>query len=485
MKKLQVELKTGLLELTILKDGKLILGEYKGAKTNAHEIKKAMKRLGIKYGYLNNCISLVESGAAGEMPVAQAFIEDEPGEMKYHFKTSWKHEELLHYLKSGLFDSITLIQKVCRNDMLLSLIKTPSTVLKYPDGRREILHEHSDGDVHFYLGKNVRLGRDINTIVSNIDGIAMRDIFGVVSVLPDVRVNSIGKAHGLVRYEKGLYVGNDIQSDSDVQSSGSIFVGGLIRSAAVKAAGPIHASYGIDNPRQKESGGIEAGQSIFTSFIRNYRVHSSACIIVKGYIDKSSVQCSDTMAVPIIRSSKIGVGKKLYVNNIEAGCTINLGPYYIKDDNYNEIKNIHDRHLKRMLDMENDVRSVIERIRYEKQLALTQLQKMKKISPETIPQDLILNRFYRNLFLADKELDSNILRYEKQIDSLSEERLRLSFYERQHHEEGSVEIICLGTIAADTVIIAPNQTMKLDEPQENVSIKLDSTSGTLNIHQLN
>jgi len=484
MKKQQAELNSGLFEQTVLKDGKLVLGEYKGARTNSHEIKKTMMRLGIKYGFLESFLSLMESGTAGQIPIAQAFIEDEPGELKYHFKTSWDYEDAQHLLESGSFETINLVQHVGGNDLLVSLLKTPSTVLKYPDGRKEILHEHSDGDVHYYLGENVRLGRDINTIVSNIDGIAMRDVFGVVSVLPAVRVNSIGKGHGLVSYEKGLHVQNDIRTGSEVQAAGSIYVGGLIRSASVEAEGSVQSNYGIDNPSQKDTGKVEAGQSVYSSFIRNCRVTANGFVLIKGYIDRSRVQSLDSIIVPVIRSSVIRTGRKLFVNNIEAGCTIYLGPYFMKDTKYGETKNFHNQHLKRMLDLENDVTSIIERIKYEKGLALNQLKKLKKISPEAIPNDTILNRFYRNLISADRELNAGIERYEKQIDRLSEERMRLSFYERQYHEEGNAEIICLGSIAEGTVITGPNETITLDKTLENVSIKMDSSGGKLDIHPL-
>jgi len=481
MKKQQTDFNGGVFELTTLKDGKLVLGEYRGPRSNSHEIKKTMMRLGIKYGFLENNIGLIQSGTAGQIPVSQAYIEDEPGELKYHFKTSWEEDEALNLISSGPFDTINMAQQVCRNDLLVSLVKNPSTGIKFPDGRRELLYEHPDGDVQFYLGENVRLGRDINTIVSNIDGAVKRDIFGVVSVLPVMRVSSIGKGHGLVHYEKAMHVENDIRTGSNVQITGSLHVGGLIRSAEVEAAGSIHSNYGIDNPTQKDIGRVESGQSVYSSFIRNCRVTSSGFILIKGYIDKSRVQTLDTIAVPVIRSSVIRAGRRLYVNKIEPGCTIYLGPYFNKDTAYTEAKNFHNQHLKRLMDLENDITGTIERIRYEKGLALNQIKKLKKISPENIPNDTILNRYYRNLVSADTELASGIEKYEKQTDSLSQERMRLSFYERQYYGENTAEIICLGSVAAGTVITAPNQTLTLEEELENVTIIMESSSGELKI----
>ena len=479
MKKIEAELKSGILHIVTLNDGKLILGEYKGEKTYSYELKKALKRTGIISGHLQNCLHLIESGTAGQIPVAQAFIEDEPGELEFHFEKKWTRAEIIHLLETNKIDSIRFISYVKKNDLLVSLIKNPCTVLKYPSGKNEVLEELSSHDMELYGDKNVVVDLQKKAIFSAIDGFVQKDLFGVVSVSPQEQVKSIGKAHGNVTYENALRIEQDMRSESDVYCNSGVIVGGMARSSRIEAGGSIHVNYGFDNPSGSEKGYAVSGQAISASAIRNYNVRAVFYVVSDTVIGGSKVDCQGTVITSRIKASTIKVGSTLYVNDIEGNSQIFLGPYFVKEAKYTELKNYHEQHVKRQLDLESEIRIIQDKIRHEQKIALIQLQKLKKLTPENISSDVLLNRYYQNLLTYRNELAESIRRYEKQMHLISKERMKMAYFEREFFNKARAEIVCLGTLAAGTVIVAPNETLKIKENKKGVSIKLDADSGKL------
>ena len=484
MNEIQTNLKNGVLSLILLRKGKLVIGKYKGHKTNVYELQKALKSVGITHGYLNNSISLIASGTAGQIPLAQAYIADEPGQLHYHFEKRWTKMEIMRLLQMGKFETVDLKQQVSKDDLLVSLTKAPTSILRYPDGRKENLNDLGISDLHFYSGRNVRISDKNKAIYANLNGLAFRDAFGVVSVAPVLIFKSIGKVHGHVSYDESLLVENDVRSGANIDSSANLFIGGVARSAKMEAAGTITVSFGLDNADRSELGQIGAGQSVFASTIRNYKIRAGTYILVKTTIDSSNIQCLNTVIAPKINASEIRVGNKLYAHTITGNTRVYLGPYFIKDAQYNKIKNFHAQHQRRLIDLKNEATILRDKIEHGKKNALIHLKKLKTVSPDSIPGDVLLNRYYTNLHSDLVKLDSAINKYERQINLISQERMRLAYYERQFIEDGSAEVICTGAIAAGTVISAPNHTMKLNSQRQNVSIKLDSASGKLELKQL-
>lgn len=484
MKRIDTELKNGILELVVLNNGRLILGEYKGEKTYTYELQKALKRSGIINGYLNNCLNLIESGTAGQIPVAQAFIEDEPGELEFHFEKKLERAEIIDLLKTKNFGSLNLFHDVKKGDLLVSLLKTSSIVLKYPNGSNEVLQKLDSSNMEYYKGKNVSVDVEEKALFSKIDGLAQRDLFGTVSVFPQAQVKSIGKAHGRVSYDSALGVEQDIRSESDVYSAAGIYVGGMTRSSRIEAGGSIYVNYGFDNPKQSDLGYAVAGQSIFASAIRNYHIRAAFYIISNTVIENSSVSCLSTIITPRIKSSEIKVGNKLFVNEIEGNSQIYLGPYFTKDPKYDETKNFHQQHIKRQYDLESETRIIIDKIRHEQRIALIQLQKLKKVSSDNIHGDVLLNRYYQNLISLNAEMEGSIKKYERQMHLINKERIRMAYYERQFFNEANAEIICLGALEEGTIITAPNETIKMETSRKNVSIKLDSVTGKVVFYDL-
>jgi len=484
MQKKTVELKTGKLDLVLLRDGKLVLGEYIGEKTYKFELIKSLKRAGITNGYIENCLSMIEGGVTGQLPVAQAFIEDEPGSVSFPFEQNFSAEVLKNCVKTGRFENLDLLQSVGKGEKVLSITSSPQTVLKYPNGNNEQLKKLNTQDISYYASVNTKVNEDNKSIISEIDGCASRTVYGDVSVFQLSKVKSIGKAHGKIYYESALNVEADIRSESDVDTTSNLIVRGMIRASKIEAGGNIQCGFGLDNPKKLEIGKVKAGQSLFTSSIRNYKVWAGKYVVAKSSIEHSNVQCLHTIATPLIKASEIRVGNKLYVHNVMDGSRIFLGSYFVKDTGIENILNYHAQHEKRLTDIETEISFIKERLLHERANSIKQITKLKRISPQMIPKDVFLNKYYINQVNGLKDLGQKIDQYVKQNSIITQDKLRLSFYEQQFKNDLPVEMIVTGTLSAGTIITAPNEILRIKSTLTRVSVKLDEVTGKISVDKI-
>ncbi len=480
-----VELKNGKLTLQFLLDGRLVCGEYTGEKTYKHELIKALKRGGISGGYIENCISLLQSGKTGQLPLAEGYTEQEPGEILFLFEKKLTPNTSVKSVKSGIFETIDLLQPVKKGETLVKTVSPPRTVMKYPDGNVKILKDLKTHSRPFNSTANTRIPSDSTSLISEIEGSASRSVLGDVAVYPLTTIKSIGKAHGRVFYESALKVEADIRSESDVETASNLIVEGMIRSSQINARGNIQCQLGFDNPQKLESATASAGQSISTRAIRNYTVWAGKYIIAETVIEDSRVQCLHTAVTPLIRASEVRAGNKIYVHNITESSRIYLGSYFIDDMANKEIYAKYSQHEKRLQDIETEIVFIKEKLQKDRTASFIQLTKLKRISPQMIPSDVILNRYHSSLKSGIKDLENRIALYEKQAAIVDQDRIRISFYEKQSRELMPVELIVTGTLSAGTVVSASNETLHIKENLTSVRIKVEESNGKLSIEKLN
>lgn len=483
MKKV-ITLNNGSLEVIELWDKKLLLGEILDGYTTRDELKAVLAGEGYSYGLLEKCIELLEKGYVGQIPVALAYLEDEAGKLWYHFEKAVNNDIFLKWLKAGKVDELNLLYPVKKDDRLVSLSQPPINLLRYPNGGKEILKELSERSISLYIGENTALDSTSNSLIAKIAGSAHRNIYGVVSAYPIKSFKSIGKIHGKIRYENALEIEDDIKRESNVVLPSNLLVRGMIRSAFVKVEGNIQSGIGFDNSNKTKNASISAGQSIFTTMIRSYDVWAGMYIIVRNTIENSNVQCMDTIFAPCISKSEIRVANKLYVRDITYSSQIYLGPYYVKDPELKSFKNYHLQHEKRLEDLGRQIEEQIRILEGERLKVNSRINRLNSVSKDSISSDLPLKRFYHNLKHKLDQVISQIDDYKKTMYIYEEEKLQLSFYDSHLHNENNPEIIVFGKLSSGTVIIAPNQKLKIGNQLSQVSIKLDKKSGALKIEKL-
>ena len=479
-----VELKNGQLKLIFLLDGKLVCGEYSGERTYKQELIKGLRRAGITGGYIENCIAMLQSGETGQLPLAEGYTEQDPGQISFLFEQKITPQEFLKGIKNGSFEPIDLLQPVRKGQILVKTISSPRTVMKYPDGKVKILKELVSDNCPFQAADNTKRTADGTSLISEIDGSASRSAFGDVSVYPLTTIKSTGKAHGRIFYESALRVQADIRSESDVEVISNLIVQGMIRSSQINAQGNIQCRLGFDNPRQLDMAVARAGQSVFTRALRDYTLWAGKYIISETVIENSSVQCLHTAATQLIKASEVRAGNKIYAQDVTDSSRIYLGSYFIEDTTSKDIYSMYTQHEKRLQDIETEITFIKEKLVHDRSASLNQLHKLKRISPKMIPGDVILNRYYASIKNGIKNLSDRIALYEKQAAVVAQDRMRIAFYEQQSSELMPVELIVTGTLSAGTVVAATNETLHIKENLTGVRIKVDENTGKLIVEKL-
>lgn len=480
MKKI-IKLKNGALELTILRDGAIILAEVKKGYVGDKELKIELNAAGYSFGLIEQSITALEKGYKGQILLGTALIQYEPAGIWTHTGILKDKEKLIEYLKSGTFDFSPAALNIKKGERLLTFTTKPKIVLKYPDGRKLQLKELGFESISKLCGANTFLDIQSKSIYSQIDGSLHSSIYGVVSVYPKKVYRNIGKAFDKIRDENSLFVEQDITPESYVAIPSNLVVDGFIKSSNIEVSGNIFCNYGIDNSRELDTVSVMAGQSIFTEDIKKYTVWSGSSILVKRSIEDSSVQCLDTIAVPRISGSEIRVGNKLYVKDITQKSEIYLGTNFVENEELNSRRSFHKQHEKKLIDLEHMIIAEQLQLELNRRKTISQIKKLRKYSKDAFGSDIVLNRFLASLSEGIKLTDKKIDEYKMTLELFEKEGRELSFFEQQLHQDSNPEIIVLGKVSRGCVIYAENQAHKVIEELVNVSVKLDTMRGILKI----
>jgi len=484
LSKKRIELNNGLLLATELWGGKLVLGEIRYGTAKKTEMRPGLIKKGYRYGLLDTSLDLLESGQKGQVPVALAYLDKDPGKPWFHFEDALNDDNFNSWLKSGSFDSIDFSYPVKAGERLLSLAQTPFSYLRHPNGEKQFLKEINDENVGLYAGENTTLNSQKTAIESEVDGFAHRTIYGTVSVYPLRDVKNIGKMHGRVEFDNALEVEQDIRSESIVTLPSNLMVKGLIRSANIRVGGNITCNFGFDNMQRLEMARIYAGQSIFTNQIVSYPVWAGMYIIVQQSIENSSIQCMNSLVAPLISHSEIRVGSKIYTRNVDKSSQIFLGPSYVVDPSLKSIKSYHKQHEKKLFDLYLDLEDQQRELEFTKKKAIGHLAKLNKMSKASISSDVLLNRFNVNMQDLLEKYNLSLEKCNRTLSIFEDEKKQLSFYETQTKDDKNPEIIVTGKISSGCVIHAPHQTLRIRESLQHVSIRLVEENGTLEVNSL-
>lgn len=484
MKK-RIELKNALLVVTELWDGRLVLGELEYGESKKAEMRVALAKAGYNFGIIDTSLEMLQNGQKGQMPIALAFLNEDPGKPWFHFEDALNTANFDEWLRTGNIATVDFTYPVKKDERLLTLSESPFQYLRYPNGKIERLDNNTARtEISLFSGENTTVNETNNAILATCDGVANRTIYGRVSVYPVKTIKNIGKMHGKVEFDSALEVEQDIRSESHVTIPSNITVNGLVRSAYLRVGGNIMCEYGLDNMNKVDMARIYAGQSIYSNQILHYKVWAGMFIIIRKSIEMSDIQCMHSIVAPLIRGSEVRVGSKLFARNIDKGSQIYLGPTYVIDPSLKAISNYHRQHEKKIFDLNLDIESQQRELAFTKKKALTHLGKLNKMAKSNIASDMLLHRFYANMQKALEGYNESVNLYEETVSSYDDEHKQLAFYETHNGGNKDSEIIITGKIGTGCVIHAPNESYRIRETMSKLSIKLKPESGTLDIKPL-
>ncbi|MFC2088025.1 FapA family protein, partial [Calditrichota bacterium] len=461
----------------------ILLAEIKKGYIGEKELKFQLNAAGYSFGLIEQSIAALEQGYKGQILLATALMQYETAGIWSHTGININRKILIDDLNTENFNFSKISFQVKKDERLLTITTTPKIILRYPDGRKLQLKELSIESVAKLCGANTHLDVQSKSIYSKVSGSLHSSIYGVLSVYPEKIYRSIGKSYEKIKEKFAINVEQDITPESYIDIPSNLVVDGFIKSSIIEVGGNVVCHYGIDNSQELDTVSVTAGQSIFTSTIKKYPVWSGSSILVRKSIEDSSVQCLDTVAVPLISSSEIRVGNKLFVKDIIQKSKIYLGTNFVENEELNSRRSYHKQHEKKLIDLENMIIAEQLELELNRRKVVTQIKKLRKYSKSSFSSDIVLNRFLTALTEGVKKTEKKIEDYEMTLNLFEKEGRELSFFEQQLHHDSQPEIIAFGKITRGCVINAENQVYKVIEELENVSIKLDTLRGILNIQK--
>ncbi|GAG83501.1 unnamed protein product, partial [marine sediment metagenome] len=224
-----------------------------------------------------------------------------------------------------------------------------------PDGQERVLREHKSIDPGLFSGKNTSVNEDGNAVVTDIDGLAHRTVYGSVSVYPSERISGIGSAHGKLMKELAFVVEQDISEGSHVETLSNLVVRGAVHGAYVRASGNIQIAFIADNPTRSREAKIMVGQSLRSRALQNTPVWAGSHVITVQGMMRCDIQCMNTVITPTISASKITVGNRLIVRDVKGDSTIKMGARFVSDPEMRDRGAVRSEHNKRFSDIEQSL----------------------------------------------------------------------------------------------------------------------------------
>jgi len=223
--------------------------------------------------------------------------------IKYNFDTNQNKAKLKEGNDGRVdFKDISIITNVVANQPLARKIPPEKGTLGRTVTGKFI--DAKDGkDISLPLGKNVHVGDDKVTIISDMDGHVMV-VGGNINVEPVHIVNGdVGVKTGNITLLGTVIVNGNVEAGFAIKASGNIEVKGTVEKAQLEADGDIFVHQGITG---KAQGGIRAGKTIWAKFIENSKVEAGNLVVVSDGIINSQVDANKKIICRGKRASIVG-----------------------------------------------------------------------------------------------------------------------------------------------------------------------------------
>ncbi|MCL2832225.1 MAG: FapA family protein [Treponema sp.] len=206
--------------------------------------------------------------------------------IQYNFETDQSRLKLREGSNGRIdFKELNIIQNVVQNQHLAKKIPPEEGVM----GRTvtgKVIPAKNGKNINLPLGKNVHLGDDEATIISDISGQVVQS-GGKINVEPIYTVNGdVNLKTGNIIFLGTVIINGNVEDGFSVKAAGNIEVNGTVEKAELDAEGDIIVHQGITG---KNTGLIKAGRSIWARFIENSIIDSGNMVVVSDGIINSQV----------------------------------------------------------------------------------------------------------------------------------------------------------------------------------------------------
>ncbi len=478
------DLTGGVLRLTSLYKNRLILAELADGSAGKDDVLAAIGQAGIHHGLIDGGIDLLSKGYSGQVPLARAEVIDLPAHTSNVGLDLPIVEEVAVSGRFELLEKVDVSFPVKAGETLLNVGVPPKTIIRYPDGQERVLREHKSIDPELFSGKNTSVSEDGNAVVTDIDGLAHRTVYGSVSVYPSERISGIGSAHGKLMKESAFVVEQDISEGSHVETLSNLVVRGAVHGAYIRASGNIQIAFIADNPTRGREAKIMAGQSLRSRALQNTPVWAGSHVITIQGMMHCDIQCMNTVITPTISASKITVGNRLIVRDVKGDSTIKMGARFVSDPEMRDRGAVRSEHNKRFSDIERSLlqhrsvynktcESLVRQIERLRGSAVGATQKQK--ATQTIIR--FINAMEESLEAYKKDFGE----YVTTAEEITRGQVGLDYYRQRLDSFDDPHILVFGTMDSGTQIEGPVDKLTLSKPFSKGRIGIDSLTGKLKL----
>ncbi|HQU73513.1 MAG TPA: FapA family protein [Calditrichia bacterium] len=480
MKK-RVDLPNGLLELTVLFKGRLILGVLRRGHATQKDLRTALAESGFTHGHVEKSLESVERGFREQLPLAVAVEKAEAPQVWRHYEKGMNIGWAVDRIRQHRYGDADFTGQVNVGDRLLTITSSPQMVREYPDGRRQPIRRLEVNHLNRIMGKNTRRGDSPNSIIAGADGCVTSSKYGIVSVYPIKYYRNVNRANRDMGSHAAVWVEQDVQPYSHINTPSNTIVEGLVKSATLRIEGNLHCLSGIENPLKLSTNQIQVGRHVYTRKIQDSHVQAGGDVVVDSEVVSSKIRFRRQMVVPQIGHSSIVVGNRLVVGDLMGRTTISLGePDFGQSDLLQRYSYFRQRSKKiqlveaELLTTRSVVESGLERI-------AIQLRKLRGTAEYDQKAGLMMRRFIMSVEESLRTYLRGLENYKSIISRHEQERVELSFLEGQLRPERVSEVIVLGQVEAGVTFVSPNEVFAVREQMKNVIVRLDNLKGTLEI----
>jgi len=200
------------------------------------------------------------------------------------------------------FKELNIIQNVQQGDELA--VKMPAE--KGIEGRtvtNKVIPSRNGKDIVLPLGKNVHVGDDGVTIISDINGQVIL-AGGKINVEPVYNVQgNVNIKTGNIIFLGTVIVSGNVEDGYSVKAAGNIEVKGTVEKAELDAEGDIIVHQGING---KSDVMIHTGKSLWARFVENAHVEAGNMVVVSDGIINSQIDAYKRIICNGKRASIVG-----------------------------------------------------------------------------------------------------------------------------------------------------------------------------------
>lgn len=479
--------KNGSVRLTSLDEGRLILAELISGPIKKGDLITALREAGIQYGILDQGINLLTKDFSGQLPIARAEVQHIPSEIKSEIMQLPLLAEVISAGKFQQLLELNVSYPVKKEQVLLTFGAPPKTIIRYPQGRIQIMHEHDALDPELFAGPNTSVHQDKHEIIAEVEGYACQSVYGEVAVHPAERAFGISSAYGHVWQEGSLMVEQDISDGSNIEVGGSIIVRGAVHGTQIKSAGNIQIAYAVDNRTMNREAKLVAGQSISCRALDNTPAWAGSHIAVAQGIARSTVECMDTLLTPAIHGCKISIGNQLITETVKGYSVINLGSKYVPEPDFRSKEAVYNQHQKRFMDLEQNLAQHRFTYNRTRENLARQIEKMRDpafAESRRYSARQALGRLFDTLNDTVSAYRQDYEEYLTSSTKLAREQIGINYYQQRLDGFHAPRIKVFGKMERGTQVHSPEDRMTLREDLSEVMIQLEPYTAKLEIVDL-